>query len=753
MMQEHTGHIRRDEEAVSAVIGTVLLFAGVVSIIGVMMVTMIPVISDLEGAVEHGGMSGQFEKYSFETIRLSESGMPGDRVGIELDPLEGKLGWDQQNGGMWMSATWQEGQSFRMRSILDLDDNVEIRYPSGEVGSVCWDDMRLGPERVEITRVSDYSGKLYITPTLGLTQQLGTIQLDINQGTSKINSQIIGIEGVVIDLPLPGGTGDAWISSSSPVNVLFMRGDGGVTVFPPITANPQTGEGQNWFVPLPSGDVELHLVGENGFKVDWQHDSASGSEISLSAGGFFEEGAAWSKTITSSEEGFIQISTTTPARLLMIVGDQGAGSTPWPSQTGSSKGIKFLPPSLPGDLLIDNPSEKAVVIRTLGGSLSVSANSTLRMSWPPIGSSGSNWLNADEPVQINWLPKSNNTNSDRSGSMYFIGASDTGRLSGHLFEFTPATENGGISSTSYDIYPAGPSASFYISNWNVSNDLMQPTKANVLALDTNMTSIQFNESHNPGRVLSITGSNGLVVIPHEGFERCLALNVQASGWIKTTLPWDDVSRTGANQIEAAWKNGNYPSSLRVRIFATLDSNPSTPLATGWAFHMPRLTYNFDSSISGLELATSGGSVVTNYPQVQPNAIRGPSDRSGPGPRFSATIPLAFPIGEQIGGSGAVDVDLTLVSRDQLTSSVAYEVRRGWAGPYGGVIASWSSQDLTHSADWTTFPQQLQMLNDYKGWVPTPTPNSPETVYHTQGEPIQFSLQVSILSHEAHEVSG
>jgi hypothetical protein len=96
--------------------------------------------------------------------------------------------------------------------------------------------------------------------------------------------------------------------------------------------------------------------------------------------------------------------------------------------------------------------------------------------------------------------------------------------------------------------------------------------------------------------------------------------------------------------------------------------------------------------------------------------------------------------------------LTLVRRDQLISSVAFEVRRGWTGPYGGVLAGWSSQDLTHSEDWAIFPQQLQMLNDYKGWVPTPTPNSPETVYHTQGEPIHFSLQISILEHEATGVS-
>ena len=42
----------RDEEAVSAAIATVLLFAGVISIISGMMVTVIPVIDELHGAVE-----------------------------------------------------------------------------------------------------------------------------------------------------------------------------------------------------------------------------------------------------------------------------------------------------------------------------------------------------------------------------------------------------------------------------------------------------------------------------------------------------------------------------------------------------------------------------------------------------------------------------------------------------------------------------------------------------------------------------
>ena len=49
--------LHRDEEAVSAAIATVLLFGGVISIISLMMLTMIPVIEELEGSVERHDMA------------------------------------------------------------------------------------------------------------------------------------------------------------------------------------------------------------------------------------------------------------------------------------------------------------------------------------------------------------------------------------------------------------------------------------------------------------------------------------------------------------------------------------------------------------------------------------------------------------------------------------------------------------------------------------------------------------------------
>ena len=70
------GAMRRDEQAVSAAVATVLLFGGVLSIIGLMMVSMMPVIEEMEGSVERHDMSAQMTLLASQTNSLSERGMP-----------------------------------------------------------------------------------------------------------------------------------------------------------------------------------------------------------------------------------------------------------------------------------------------------------------------------------------------------------------------------------------------------------------------------------------------------------------------------------------------------------------------------------------------------------------------------------------------------------------------------------------------------------------------------------------------------
>ena len=131
----------RDEEAVSAAIATVLLFAGVISIISGMMVTVIPVIDELHGAVERENMVGQMEDLAAETSRLSESGAPGDSAVMSIRPHTGTLGWDMLEGGSWYSATHQPETSFRLEGVLDLDDEMRMRYAEHEIESLCATDL------------------------------------------------------------------------------------------------------------------------------------------------------------------------------------------------------------------------------------------------------------------------------------------------------------------------------------------------------------------------------------------------------------------------------------------------------------------------------------------------------------------------------------------------------------------------------------------------------------------------------------
>ena len=137
--------LQRDEQAVSAAVATVLMFGGVLSIIAMMMVSMIPVIEELEGSVERHDMSAQMSLLAHQTSALSEKGMPGDSTSIELIPVDGSLEWQHLQSGMWYAATWHEDMSFRMRGALDFDDELEVRHPETANTALCIDDLRLGP--------------------------------------------------------------------------------------------------------------------------------------------------------------------------------------------------------------------------------------------------------------------------------------------------------------------------------------------------------------------------------------------------------------------------------------------------------------------------------------------------------------------------------------------------------------------------------------------------------------------------------
>jgi hypothetical protein len=231
---------------------------------------------------------------------------------------------------------------------------------------------------------------------------------------------------------------------------------------------------------------------------------------------------------------------------------------------------------------------------------------------------------------------------------------------------------------------------------------------------------------------------------HDGAELCLKIGVEASGWIAMTLPWTTMSGRSEVDLKNAWKQGTHPSSMQITLIGGQGISNHATIGTVWGFHLSRLSYGFSSSIMGMEVAYSGGAVLTNHPEFESFVVVAPSDRGGPGPRFAATVPSLHPTANSATGAGAMHLDVELVDRSSLASTTAYEIRRGWSEPYGTAIALASADGLESSEDWTVYPGRIDLLSDYVGWVPDPSYGTSEAVWHTNGEAIQFTLQISSL---------
>ena len=219
------GALRRDEAGVSAAVATVLLFGGVLSIIGLMMVSMMPVIEEMEGSVERHDMSSQMTLLAHETSALAERGMPGDSAGATLIPVDGELKWDSLRGGMWYSATWVEDMSLRARGALDFDDQLEIRHPESFVESVCITDLRLGPDRPYHYTLDAVLDRVSVTVTPGLAMPLGPIEIQLVEDGVEVETTSLRVdEMTTLDLQ---NRGETVLSSSHALTVFASIGEGG----------------------------------------------------------------------------------------------------------------------------------------------------------------------------------------------------------------------------------------------------------------------------------------------------------------------------------------------------------------------------------------------------------------------------------------------------------------------------------------------------------------------------------------------
>lgn len=667
-------NLHRDEEAVSAAVATVLLFGGVISIIGLMLLSMMPIIQELEGSLKRNDMQSQMEIMGHEVTLLSESGLPGDSSEVELIPVDGELRWDRLRGGMWYSASWYEDDTFRIQGALDLDRHIDVRHAESNVQAICYEDMRLGPDRPFLFTPSTETDSVLITPKHGLTIPLGPVIVE--QKGIEYSLSI----GEVIRLD-----SDAQITSSHDLTGIQILGDSGSTIVPPTKANPATGKGQHWAIPLPSGQSTVEIFADDDMLIQWETPNDSGNQAVVQSSAV-RIANSWTKSINMTSDGILEIITDVDAHMLISIG--GEGRTSLLGEEGNFYSKYFIAPHSSGNLSITNPNENAATVTWKSGGVSVPANQTSVIPWPPSNIESAANIESSENIMVEW--------GIGSEGMRLLAATDTGQVTG--LDFTE---------------------------------------------DDSETIINYSsELGDYESKLSIDGDSGIMILEDEGAMRCIAIDQTASGWISTTLPWKSMNGIPEGQIISAWRNGDHPASIEITLIGVEGDSTHANLATAWAFHISRLTYEFDTSITGLEVAWSAGAIVTNHPELEPTILVGPTDRQGPGPRFSATVPSLHPTASSVTGSGTMNLDIELTMRESLASTTAYDVRRGWVGPYGDAVAAWSSNGLESSEDWIVNPGRIDLLTDYVGWVPVPTHGPSEAVWHTAGQPIQFNLQIS-----------
>ncbi len=676
-----SSYLRRDEDAVSAAVATVLLFGGVISIIGLMLISLMPIIQELEGSLKRSDMQAQMEILGHEVTLLSESGLPGDSSQVELIPVDGELRWDRLRGGMLYSASWYQGDTFRIQGALDLDREIDVRHPESNIQAICYEDMRLGPDRPFIFSPNEEADSILVTPKHGLTIPLGPVMLE--QGEDDYSLSI----GEVLRLD-----SSEQISSSHDLVGLQISGDSGTSLIPPTKPTPATGKGQHWAIPLPPGITTVEIIADDDMFVQWESPVSSGNDVVIQSSAV-RIANSWMKTFNLSSDGLVEFITDFDAHLIITHCENGRTSLL--GEEGNYYSKNFITPSQTGLLAISNPNENSATITWKGGGISVPSNQTLEISWPPSNIDNSSIIESSENVMIQW----------RKGTkgMTFLPAVDTGQITGLEF----------------------------IEDGSATN---------------NYTS----ELGDYSSKLSMAGNSGIITLEDDGAMRCIAINQTASGWITTTLPWASMSGFTEGQIISSWRDGTHPASIEITLIGAKGDSTHANLATAWAFHISRLTYEFDTSITGLEVAWSAGAIVTNHPELEPTILVGPKERQGPGPRFSATVPSLHPTSNSVSGSGSMNLDIELSMRESLASTTAYDVRRGWVGPYGDAISSWSSTGLDQSEDWIVNPGRIDLLTDYVGWVPVPSFGPSEAVWHTAGEPIQFNLQISSLDVEISE---
>ena len=479
-------------------------------------------------------------------------------------------------------------------------------------------------------------------------------------------------------------------------------------------------------------------------------DNTQLSEYSKKIG----DGSIWTKDINLDSTNLLTIESTKSAKLLLNLNPNSEnGTTNWLSTEGLLLGTEFILPKLKGSLVISNYGESSTQIDIQGSAFSISGNGILKLDWPLAGTNGVTKILSQSDIEIKFTKNNYADNGYLTSGISYLVAKDTGSLSGQ--KFSTSWTGDYVDDNEAKIFPtlAGSKASLNFTS--VFNKTIE--------LENNDDSSYYLSSENQGilnltidkgqstRLMQVIGSAGITELIDKGSKRCLPLDIFASGWISVQLPWYDVSELTFAGIRDAWENGIHHSGAKLQLIGEHQNSLFSTFADAWIIQVPAMKYIFSSSISNLEVVNKGGFVTTNHPEGKTSLIHSALAAKGNENLLGIHLPITTPTTSSIiSGTSKLIVELKVIDNILCTNEKTTAVRMGWNGLYGDSIMNFLSEDLEFSEDWISYPNQLNMLNDYTGWIKD---DIGEATYHSPNKQIDFSLTFTSISFDAKEEGG
>ena len=175
-------------------------------------------------------------------------------------------------------------------------------------------------------------------------------------------------------------------------------------LIPPTKANPATGKGQHWAVTLPSGESTIEIFADDDMLVQWDTANESGTQAVVQSSAV-RIANSWSKDFNMTSDGIVEIITDVDAHLIITYGDEGRTSLL--GEEGNYYSKYFIAPHNSGNLSITNPSKNAATVTWKSGGVSVPANQTSVIPWPPSNIDSAAHIESSENILVEWENKRN----------------------------------------------------------------------------------------------------------------------------------------------------------------------------------------------------------------------------------------------------------------------------------------------------------------------------------------------------------